>query len=166
MANPQYNPNLGMPAAPPGAPQQVNWGSSVMPQQNAWMGAAVPPPPDVAAANQAAAALAAQQGIAAQKQDEALDALSRRYELAPKQAAIDKQLKTADAIRNMGSNLNTGSTNGGAPNWAGAIANVVGAYQGKKQQDAAQADAAKLGTSYRDIARLYFGAAPEGSSVT
>src|SRR4030095_3121111 len=99
-------------------------------------------------------------GVQNQKDEEALDAMSRRYELAPKSEKIKRQFQTADTIRRLGSSLNTGSVGGGAPNWAGALANIAGAYMGKRQADEAQAGAAALGADERDIARAYFGANP------
>lgn len=158
------------PATDPTIPRQVDWSQlpGGMPMQNAW---AAPPPPDVATANQtaqtaqadqmaAAAQRAAAGGIQAQKMDEAAEAMAGRYRLAPESEKIQKQFKTADAIRGLGQSLNTGSVNGGAPNWAGGIANVVGAYLGKKQQDEASAAAQALGGRYGDIASQYFRTAP------
>lgn len=151
-------------------PQQVNWGqtpgATAMPVQNPW---SAPAPQDVASANAAAqaqqdqaaaAAKAAAGGIQAQKMDEASDAMANRYRLAPQADAIQRQFQTADAIRNMGAAQNTGSRYGAAPNWAGALANVVGAYKGKQMQDAAQASANALGGQYADIASQYFRNAP------
>jgi hypothetical protein len=152
-------PNWGMLQAPPGA----------MPMQNAW---SAPPPPDVAAANQAAqtqqaaqmasaAQAAAAGGIQNQKDEEAVDAMAQqRYKLPTEKAKIARQFKTADAIRGLGQSLNTGSVNGGAPNWAGGIANVVGAYLGKKQQDQADAAAAALGGTEAGLASQYYRQTP------
>jgi hypothetical protein len=125
--------------------------------------------PDVAAAaaqadairaQTAAAQAAAAGGIANQKEAEAVDAMASRETLKPKKAAIDRALKQADAIRDYGQSLNTGSVGGAAPNWAGALANVAGAYVGGKKQKQAEADALALGERSSDIAKLYFGNAP------
>lgn len=96
-----------------------------------------------------------------QKNDEAATALGElKYGSPAKAAAIQRQFGTANAIRNLGASLNTGSQYGGAPNWAGALANVAGAYLGKKQQDEATAAAQALGSRNADLASLYYGTTP------
>ena len=166
MIDPRYDPLAGS------RPVQPNWNLAQIPGIAAqWF---APPPPDVAAQNkaaqaadaqtaaaQAAAAAAAKGGIQNQKDEEVADAMASRQKLAPEDERIKRQLKTADAIRNYGHSLNTGSVGGAAPNWAGALADVVGAYMGGRQQKAADAAAAELGGKYADIAGQYFRNAPD-----
>jgi hypothetical protein len=159
----RYDPNMGADPLAGTRAVQPNWNLAQIPGIAAqWF---APPPPDVAAQNQqataaeaqtAAAQAAARGGIQNQKDEEVADAMEGRYKLAPKAAAIQRQLKTADAIRGYGHSLNTGSTNGGAPNWAGALADVVGGYMGRKERKAAEADAEVLGGQEGSIARKYF----------
>jgi hypothetical protein len=148
-------------------PVQPNWNLAQIPGMAAqWF---APPPPDIAAANRAAttadaeaaaAAKAAAGGIQNQQDEEVVDAMASRYKLAPEDERIQRQFKTADSIRNYGRSLNTGSVNGAAPNWAGALADIAGGYLSSKERKAAEAAAAALGERYADIgAKNYRGVA-------
>lgn len=154
---PALDPRFSGLAQQQGLIPNVDWRSALMPQgpqQVNQFGQT----PDIAAQNQTSMAQqAAMAGVQNQKDEEAVDALAeQKYKLPAEKAKLARQFKTANAIRNLGSSLNTGSTGGAAPNWAGAIANVVGAYQGRKQDEAADAAAAALGGREADLASLYF----------
>ena len=167
---PQYDPRFAGGGFNPTMPVQPNWNLAMAPGAAAqWF---APPPPDVAKQNReamaadaesAAAAKAAAAGIQNQKDEELTDAMSNRYRLAPEDERIRRQLKTADSIRALGHSLNTGSVNGSAPNWAGALADVAGGYLAGKERRAAEASAKELGGQYADIASKYFGARPKDS---
>src|SRR5262245_29655106 len=112
-------------------PRQVNWNLAQAPGAAAlWY---APPAPDLAKENReaaaadaqsAAAAKAAAGGIQNQKDEDLASAVLALQGQSPKQAALMRQVKAADAIRQRGAALNTGSVNGSAPNWAGALAEV------------------------------------------
>lgn len=164
--DPRFDPLAGS------RPVQPNWNLAQIPGMAAqWF---APPPPDVAAQNRAAtaadaqtaaasaaAAKAAMGGIQNQKDEEAIDAMASRHKLAPEDARIQRSLKQADAIRNYGHSLNTGSVGGAAPNWAGALADIAGGYLSKKQTKEADAAAATQGEKYAGIAAQYFRNAPD-----
>jgi hypothetical protein len=165
----RYDPNFGVPSS---VPVQPNWNLAQIPGiASQWF---APPPPDVAAQNRAAmaadaqtaaataaAAAAAKGGIQNQKDEEAIDAMASRHKLAPEDERIQRQLKTADALRSYGHSLNTGSVGGAAPNWAGALADIAGGYLSGKERKEAEAAAATQGGKYADIAAQYFRNAPD-----
>lgn len=160
--DPRFDP---LAQAQQGVIPQVNWaadaqGAPVQPVQFGQGQGAPDMASQLAAAQAVQGAMANQQAQAGQLPQDVIDAMTERYALDPKAAKIKKQFATADAIRGMGSDLNTGSTRGGAPNWAGALANIVGAWKGQQMQDEAQTGADALGLRQGEIARKYFGAAP------
>jgi hypothetical protein len=106
----------------------------------------------------AAAAAAAAGGIQNQKDDELASAVLALNGQSPRQAALQRQVKMADAMRARGSALNTGSVGGAAPNWAGALANLVGAYKGRQLDEQADASAGALADEQANAARKYFNA--------
>lgn len=163
MIDPRLDPLAGS------RPVQPNWNLAQIPGiASQWF---APPAPDLAkdnreadqaaAATAAAAAAAAKGGIQNQKDEEDIEAMGNRYKLAPKGEAISRQLKTADSLRNYGHSLNTGSVGGGAPNWAGALADAMGGYMAGKERKAADAAALALGDQYSDIAKTHFRNAPD-----
>ena len=157
---PQYNPNF-----PQGVPQQPNWGAAIQPPPEAAQQAQAGPDlaSQMAAAQAVQAAMAQQQQAANTLPPEVVDAMASRETLKPKAAQIKRQLATADALRKMGSDLNTGSVNGGAPNWAGALANVAGSYMSRKEREKAEERETALGGEEASVAKKYFGAAPKSS---
>ncbi len=96
----------------------------------------------------AAAQQAAQGGIAAQQAAQgpqpgqvdpnAANAILGLNSQRGEQAKIAQQMKLADAMRASGAAQNRSTSPINTPNWAGALANVAGAYFGRKQDEGAQ----------------------------
>jgi hypothetical protein len=159
MLHPRYDPLAGT------RPVQPDW--STLSALSMRTPVVLINPPDIAAANAqanaqaaqtAAATAAAAGGIQNQKDDDLVSAMLALQGQSPKQAALERQVKLADAIRNRGASLNTGSVNGAAPNWAGALADVVGAYKSGQMDKASQAGADALAGETRSAAQRYFDA--------
>ncbi len=149
---PTYNPQMGQQGYSnfPGAIPNQQWSPQPLgPQPQG-------PGPQMAQTAQAAApqagAGAGDMGI-----DPALvQAVLTLQGQSPQQAAMQRQLARADALRKAGPSMAQGV--GGMPNYLGAIAEGVAAYKANQLDKETAATGETLGTQRQSAARTYFDA--------